>query len=79
VASVVYPKYETRGELAQSTAAFLEWYIIPNLSLHCRESASNAQARLKERVMELRKTHLDNPWPPNDRNVGVVLVAHSMG
>jgi hypothetical protein len=26
VASVVYPKYETRGELAQSTAAFLEWY-----------------------------------------------------
>jgi hypothetical protein len=29
--------------------------------------------------MELRKTHLDNPWPPNDRNVGVILVAHSMG
>ncbi|KAK4039505.1 hypothetical protein C8A01DRAFT_47068 [Parachaetomium inaequale] len=59
VTSVVYPKYETRGELAQSTAAFLEW--------------------LKERVMELRKAHLDNPWPPNDRNVGVILVAHSMG
>ncbi|KAK0663915.1 hypothetical protein QBC41DRAFT_22878 [Cercophora samala] len=59
VASVVYPKYETKGELAQSTAAFLEW--------------------LKERVMELRKAHLDNPWPPNDRNVGVILVAHSMG
>ncbi|KAK3313666.1 hypothetical protein B0H66DRAFT_566693 [Apodospora peruviana] len=59
VKSVVYPKYETKGELGQSTAAFLEW--------------------LKERVMELRKEHLDNPWPPNDRNVGVVLVAHSMG
>ncbi|KAK4668946.1 uncharacterized protein QC764_701280 [Podospora pseudoanserina] len=59
VASVVYPKYETKGELAQSTAAFLEW--------------------LKERVMDLRKTHLDNPWPPNDRSVGVILVAHSMG
>jgi hypothetical protein len=26
VASVVYPQYETRGELAQSTDAFLEWY-----------------------------------------------------
>ncbi|KAK4178036.1 hypothetical protein QBC36DRAFT_120074 [Triangularia setosa] len=59
VASVVYPKYETKGELAQSTAAFLAW--------------------LKERVMDLRKTHLDNPWPPNDRSVGVILVAHSMG
>ncbi|KAJ4287479.1 hypothetical protein N0V88_007666 [Collariella sp. IMI 366227] len=53
VVSVVYPRYETKGELAQSTAAFLEW--------------------LKERVMELRKEHLDNPWPPNDRKVGVVL------
>lgn len=59
VASVVYPKYETKGELAQSTTAFLEW--------------------LRERVMDLRKKHLDNPWPPNDRTVGVILVAHSMG
>ncbi len=32
VASVVYPKYETRGELAQSTAAFLEWYVYPTFS-----------------------------------------------
>ncbi|KAK4182174.1 hypothetical protein QBC35DRAFT_191498 [Podospora australis] len=59
VTSVVYPRYETKGELAQSTTAFLEW--------------------LRERVMELRKAHLDKPWPPNDRSVGVVLVAHSMG
>ena len=29
--------------------------------------------------MEQRKEHLSAPWPPNDRNVGVVLVAHSMG
>ncbi|GAB1320964.1 DUF676 domain-containing protein [Madurella fahalii] len=59
VESVVYPKYETKGELTQSTAAFLEW--------------------LKERVMDQRKLHLDNPWPPNDRKVGVILVSHSMG
>ncbi|KAH6839474.1 hypothetical protein B0I37DRAFT_235458 [Chaetomium sp. MPI-CAGE-AT-0009] len=59
VASAVFPKYETRGELAQSTTAFLEW--------------------LKEQVMDLRKAHLDTPWPPNDRKVGVILVAHSMG
>ncbi|OIW22802.1 hypothetical protein CONLIGDRAFT_664828 [Coniochaeta ligniaria NRRL 30616] len=59
IESVVYPKYETKGELAQSTEAFLEW--------------------LKERVMEVRKSHLSQPWPPNDRNVGVILVAHSMG
>ncbi|KAK0704374.1 hypothetical protein B0H67DRAFT_613078 [Lasiosphaeris hirsuta] len=59
VTSVVYPKYETKGELAQSSTAFLEW--------------------LKEQVMTLRKTHVENPWPPNDRSVGVILVAHSMG
>jgi len=29
--------------------------------------------------MNLRKKHLENPWPPNDREVGVILVAHSMG
>lgn len=29
--------------------------------------------------MDVRKTHLRTPWPPNDRQVGVVLVAHSMG
>lgn len=34
---------------------------------------------LKERVMEIRKAKLDKPWPPSDRQVGVVLVAHSMG
>ncbi|PSR82906.1 hypothetical protein BD289DRAFT_461499 [Coniella lustricola] len=34
---------------------------------------------LRERVMEVRKADLEKPWPPNDRQVGVVLVAHSMG
>lgn len=34
---------------------------------------------LKERVMEIRKAKLEKPWPPNDRQVGVILVAHSMG
>ncbi|KAH6888165.1 hypothetical protein B0T10DRAFT_442360 [Thelonectria olida] len=59
VETVIYPKYETKGELAEATTAFLEW--------------------LKERVMEIRKEHSENPWPPSDRDVGVVLVAHSMG
>ncbi|KAL2021723.1 hypothetical protein VTK56DRAFT_6666 [Thermocarpiscus australiensis] len=59
VASVVYPKYETKGELGQTTAAFLEW--------------------LKARVMDVRKEKLEDPWPPNDRKVGVIIVAHSMG
>lgn len=36
-------------------------------------------ARLKERVMEIRKAKLEKPWPPTDKNVGVILVAHSMG
>ena len=30
-------------------------------------------------MIDVRKKHLDNPWPPTDRDVGVVLVAHSMG
>ncbi|KAH7305804.1 hypothetical protein B0I35DRAFT_443313 [Stachybotrys elegans] len=59
VESIVYPKYETKGELPMASAAFLEW--------------------LKERVIETRKAHFDNPWPPHDNKVGVVLVAHSMG
>ncbi|KAH8902863.1 hypothetical protein BR93DRAFT_886210 [Coniochaeta sp. PMI_546] len=59
IESVIYPKYETKGELAQSTEAFLGW--------------------LKERVMDVRKSHLAKPWPPNDRSVGIILVAHSMG
>lgn len=59
VESVVYPKYETKGELLQCTTKFLEW--------------------LKERVMDIRKKRLSNPWPPHDRDVSVVLVAHSMG
>ncbi|KAF7554125.1 hypothetical protein G7Z17_g3133 [Cylindrodendrum hubeiense] len=59
VESVVYPKYETKGELSEASEAFLEW--------------------LKKRVLDIRKEHSENPWPPNDRDVGVVLVAHSMG
>ncbi|CAK7211002.1 hypothetical protein SCUCBS95973_000982 [Sporothrix curviconia] len=59
VETVVYPRYETKGELAAASQTFLEW--------------------LKARVMDVRKAHLDTPWPPNDRQVGVVLVAHSMG
>lgn len=59
VQAVVYPKYETKGELAQCAEAFLEW--------------------LKERVVELRKECSEKPWPPGDRDVGVVLVSHSMG
>ncbi|KAI0441407.1 hypothetical protein F4803DRAFT_420026 [Xylaria telfairii] len=59
VESVVYPKYETKGELGQCSVAFLAW--------------------LKERVMDVRKARCEKPWPANDRAVGVVLVAHSMG
>lgn len=29
--------------------------------------------------MDVRKAKLEKPWPPNDKSVGVVLVAHSMG
>ncbi|KAI1341059.1 hypothetical protein F5Y15DRAFT_24051 [Xylariaceae sp. FL0016] len=59
VESIVYPKYETKGELGQCSEAFLSW--------------------LKEQVMEVRKAHCEKPWPPQDREVGVILVAHSMG
>ncbi|KFY83659.1 hypothetical protein V498_07890, partial [Pseudogymnoascus sp. VKM F-4517 (FW-2822)] len=34
---------------------------------------------LKEKVINIRKESGGIPWPPNDRSVGVVLVAHSMG
>ncbi|KAA8572337.1 hypothetical protein EYC84_002961 [Monilinia fructicola] len=56
---LMYPKYETRGDLLDSTQRFLEW--------------------LKEKVMDVRKEKSETPWPPNDRCVGVILIAHSMG
>ncbi|KAI0168886.1 hypothetical protein GGR52DRAFT_581242 [Hypoxylon sp. FL1284] len=59
VESIVYPKYETRGELGQCCVSFLSW--------------------LREKVMSVRKEHAEKPWPPHDRDVGVILVAHSMG
>ncbi|KAI1100374.1 hypothetical protein F4804DRAFT_348590 [Jackrogersella minutella] len=59
VVSIVYPKYETRGELGQCCTSVLSW--------------------LKEKVMDVRKAHAETPWPPHDRDVGVILVAHSMG
>jgi hypothetical protein len=71
----VYPKYETKGELAQATDAFVEWYVL----LACSSMQPADENRLKERVIECRKAHFESVWPPRDRNVGVVLVAHSMG
>ncbi|KAI1473152.1 uncharacterized protein F4812DRAFT_465070 [Daldinia caldariorum] len=59
VESIVYPKYETRGELGQCCVSFLSW--------------------LKEKVINVRKAYSETPWPPHDRDVGVILVAHSMG
>ncbi|KAI1171128.1 hypothetical protein F4777DRAFT_594120 [Nemania sp. FL0916] len=59
VEAIVYPKYETKGELGQCSVGFLSW--------------------LKEKVMDVRKARCEKPWPANDRDVGVVLVAHSMG
>lgn len=43
------------------------------------EASVNFLEWLKERVMEIRKAKLEKPWPPTDNNVGVILVAHSMG
>ncbi len=40
---------------------------------------ANRSTRLKEKVMDVRKANTEKPWPPQDREVGVVLVAHSMG
>lgn len=47
--------------------------------MYLNATVANNGLRLKERVMDLRKAHLEKPWPPNDRDVGVILVAHSMG
>lgn len=43
------------------------------------EASINFLGWLKERVMEIRKAKLEKPWPPSDRQVGVILIAHSMG
>jgi hypothetical protein len=49
------------------------------LSISLGDCLTDMLRRLKERVIDVRKKHLENPWPPTYRDVGVVLVAHSMG
>lgn len=49
------------------------------MHLGCNVCLCLTVPRLKERVIECRKAHFENVWPPRDRNVGVILVAHSMG
>ncbi|POS68623.1 hypothetical protein DHEL01_v212983 [Diaporthe helianthi] len=43
------------------------------------EASVNFLEWLKERVMDVRKAKLEKSWPPNDKKVGVILIAHSMG
>lgn len=44
-----------------------------------KKNGANNGDRLREKVMEVRKQRSEKPWPANDRDVGVILVAHSMG
>lgn len=50
-----------------------------NGKLLCKNHDFSNLLRLKERVMDMRKKKSEKPWPANDRDVGVILVAHSMG
>lgn len=61
------------AELVSGVLSFL-------VDVHPRRSRDvDTETRLKEKVMDMRKEHSEKPWPPHDRDVGVILVAHSMG
>ncbi|KAF3797857.1 hypothetical protein GCG54_00002402 [Colletotrichum gloeosporioides] len=52
VESIVYPKYETKGELAEATEAFLAWYLTPthptgdgSEEIHRREAMATKRQR----------------------------------
>ena|SRR5436190_17428174 len=75
----VYPKYETRGDLAACVETFREWYnpiMILLQSIFIRLVTDFI--RLQDRVTDLERSAA-TPLAIMNPSVGVILIAHSMG
>jgi hypothetical protein len=71
----VYPKYETRGDLAVCVEIFREWYAVVTLLLAQFEADLS---RLQSQVTDLERES-GSPFPISDPSVKVILLAHSAG
>lgn len=79
VQAIVYPKYETRGDLGECVSRFSDWYA----TLHSDSHASTTPLkqpyhRLLNKVIDL-EVAAGTPSPTIDPLVRVILVGHSMG
>ncbi|MCJ1381258.1 hypothetical protein MMC17_004367 [Xylographa soralifera] len=67
VSAIVYPQFETRGDLKECVVRFREWW---DLSVH--------HHKLQNKVIDL-EVKAGTPSPTVDPSVRTVLIGHSMG
>lgn len=82
VATAVYPKYETRGDLKECVGRFRDWYVLSHgLTIHPIYRCLLIIAvvyRLQNTVIDLEVENR-TASPTVDPSVHVILVGHSMG
>ncbi|KAE8450934.1 hypothetical protein EG329_005374 [Mollisiaceae sp. DMI_Dod_QoI] len=74
VQAIVYPKFETRGDLAECVGRFRDWYI-PLKPLYQKMLT---RPRLLEKVIDIEVSR-HTPSPTVDPSVHTILIGHSMG
>jgi pimeloyl-ACP methyl ester carboxylesterase len=82
VQAIVYPRFETRGDLGECVARFRDWYvdvhIIITFGFGLGECLLIYVSRLLEKVIDIEVTS-HTPSPTIDPSVHVILIGHSMG
>lgn len=74
IKSLVYPQYETRGDLGECVSRFRNWYVLSTLA----DQTTANRYRLEEKVIDM-EVDAGTPSPTVDPSVRVILVGHSMG
>lgn len=74
--AIVYPKFETRGDLAECVSRFRDWYVVCAERL-CTET-HDIFPRLQEKVIDIEVAN-HTPSPTVDPSVHTILIGHSMG
>lgn len=74
----VYPKYETKGDLAASVEIFREWYACSISNVPKTPTFNNNSLRLQDQVTDLEQ-EAGTSTPILKPSVKVILLAHSAG
>lgn len=80
---VIYPKFETRGDLHECVGRFVEWYgwrgyICPSPNLILLFTQIALQIRLQNVIIDI-EVSASTPSPTIDPSVRTILIGHSMG